>query len=87
VRGDKETGRGEKLALVTTPLLEEKLWGPDRLAQFLGVKVGTIYSWISRGVDFPPFVKVASVTRWRESSVKEWLLHKEQERKRRNFES
>jgi len=63
----------------------EKLLTPLQLAEVLGVKLGTVYSWVSRGVDVP-HVKIAGTVRFREKAVMDWLLHKEQERKRRNFE-
>jgi excisionase family DNA binding protein len=64
----------------------ERLLNPKELAQILNVKVGTVYSWQSRGIDLPPFVKIGGSTRWREAMVKEWIERKERERKRRNFE-
>jgi excisionase family DNA binding protein len=64
----------------------EKLLNPQELAEFLGVRPGTIYSWLSRGVDIPPSIKVGSLTRWREKTVLSWIEAKEKERKRRNFE-
>lgn len=60
--------------------------GPRELAQILGVKPGTVFSWLSRGVDLPPYVKISGTTRWREEAVKRWIEKKEHERKRRNFE-
>jgi excisionase family DNA binding protein len=64
----------------------EKLLNPSELANLLGVKPGTIYSWLSRGVDVP-CVKIAGTVRFREKAVMDWLLQKENQRKRRNFES
>jgi predicted DNA-binding transcriptional regulator AlpA len=64
----------------------EKLLNPQQLADILGVRPGTIYSWLSRKVDIPPCVKVGSVTRWREKTVLSWIEAKEKERKRKNFE-
>lgn len=63
----------------------ERLLNPSELADFLGVKPGTIYSWLSRGVDVP-HIKISGTVRFREKAVMDWLLHKERERKRRNFE-
>ena len=54
------------------------------LAEILNVRLGTIYSWLSRGVDIP-HVKIAGTVRFREKAVTDWLLQKERERKRRNF--
>jgi excisionase family DNA binding protein len=63
----------------------EKLLNPSQLAEILNVRPGTIYSWLSRGVDIP-HVKIAGTVRFREKAVTDWLLEKERERKRRNFE-
>jgi excisionase family DNA binding protein len=63
----------------------ERLLNPQQLAEFLGVKVGTVYSWISGGVDIP-CVKIAGPVRFREKAVTDWLMEKERERKRRNFD-
>jgi len=63
----------------------DRLLNPLQLAEILNVKVGTVYSWLSRGVDVP-HVKIAGTVRFREKAVMEWLTEKERERKRRNFE-
>jgi hypothetical protein len=31
----------------------EKLLNPSRVAEILSVRPGTIYSWVSRGIDIP----------------------------------
>ncbi len=64
----------------------ERLLNPRELAAILNVKPGTIYSWLSRGVDVPPFVKIGGSMRWRVRAVEQWVEAKERERKRRNFE-
>lgn len=63
----------------------EKLLNPSQLAEILGIRPGTIYSWLSRGIPIP-HVKIAGTIRFREKAVEQWLLIKEKERKRRNFE-
>lgn len=63
----------------------EKLLNPLQLAEKLGVCVGTIYSWKSRGIDIP-YVKIAGTLRFREKAIDDWIEKKEHERKRRNFE-
>jgi excisionase family DNA binding protein len=63
----------------------EKFLNPSQLAEFLKVRPGTIYSWLSRGVDIP-HVKIAGTVRFREKAVMDWLMEKERERKRGNFE-
>jgi len=57
----------------------------SQLAQVLRVRPGTIYSWISRGVPIP-HLKIKGTIRFRERAVETWLLKKEEERKRKNFE-
>ena len=57
----------------------------NQLAKGLHVRPGTIYSWLSRGVDIPS-VKIEGTVRFRRKAVEEWLLKKEEERKRKNFE-
>ena len=63
----------------------EKLLTPSELADILGIRLGTVYSWVSRGIDIP-HVKIAGTIRFREKAVTDWLMEKEKERKRRNFE-
>ncbi len=63
----------------------DRLLNPKELAEALNVKPGTVYSWLSRGVDLPPFIRIGSCTRWREAAVKAWIDAKEKERRRRNF--
>jgi predicted DNA-binding transcriptional regulator AlpA len=62
------------------------LLGPKELAARLNVKIGTIFSWISRGVDLPPFVRIGGTTRWRSEVVEWWIERKEKEERRLNFE-
>ncbi len=47
---------------------EEKLLNPQELAQVLNVRPGTVYSWLSRGIDIP-HVKIAGTVRFREKAV------------------
>lgn len=63
----------------------EKLLNPSELAERLGVRRGTVYSWLSRGIDIP-HVKIGGTVRFREKAVVNWLIEKEKDRKRRNFE-
>jgi excisionase family DNA binding protein len=63
----------------------DKLLNPSQLAAILNVRPGTIYSWLSRGIDIP-YVKIGGTVRFREKAVMDWLLDRERERKRRNFE-
>ena len=63
----------------------EKLLNPSQLADVLGVRPGTIYSWLSRGVDIP-HVKIEGTVRFREKAIEAWILEREREKKRKNFE-
>ncbi len=63
----------------------EKLLNPSQLAEILGVKPGTVYSWISRGIPLP-YVRISGTVRFREKAVQDWLIEKERARKRRRFE-
>jgi predicted DNA-binding transcriptional regulator AlpA len=67
--------------------VNDRVLNPEQLAkEFLNIKLGTLYSHISRGTDLPPSFKIGSQTRWRESQVLVWIEKKEKERKQRNFE-
>ena len=63
----------------------EKLLNPSQLAEILGVRPGTVYSWPSRGVDIP-YVKIEGTVRFREKAIEAWILEREREKKRKNFE-
>lgn len=64
----------------------DKLLNPKQLADLLSVKTGTVYSWLSRGVELPPSIKIGGSTRWREVTVKKWIEENEKKRKHKNFE-
>ena len=64
-----------------TPLL-----GPRELANILGVKPGTIFSWISRGIPLPPCVQISGTRRWRPEVIAKWIEAKEKEKRKRNFQ-
>jgi len=63
----------------------EKLLNPKQLAEILGVKCTTVYSWLNRGSDIP-HLKIQGTVRFREKAIQDWIIAKESERKRRNFE-
>ena len=63
----------------------EKLLNPSELAEILGVRPGTVYSWLSRGVDIP-HIKIEGTVRFREKAIEAWILEREREKKRKNFE-
>ena len=64
----------------------ERLINPKQLAEIIGVRPGTVYSWLSRGVPIP-HLKVAGTVRFREKAVADWLLEQERARKVRDFEA
>jgi len=64
----------------------EKLLNPKELASILNVQPGTVYSWLSRGVDLPPSIKISGSTRWQERTVREWIDRREKTQRRKNFE-
>ena len=66
--------------------MADRVLGPRELSQILNIKLGTLYSHLSRGTPLPPSFRVGSQTRWRESLVWRWIEKKECEKKRRNFE-
>jgi excisionase family DNA binding protein len=61
----------------------EEYLNPKELAERLHTKLGTIYSWVSRGK--VPYVKINGLTRFKQKEIEAWLLEEERERKRRNF--
>lgn len=64
----------------------DRLLNPHQLAEILNVKPGTVYSWLSRGVELPPSVKIGGSTRWEEADIKAWIEMKKKEKRKRNFE-
>ena len=63
----------------------EKLLNPLQLAEILGVRPGTVYSWLSRGVNIP-HVKIEGTVRFREKAIEAWILEREREKKMKKFE-
>ena len=63
----------------------EQLLNIRQVAGILNIKIGTLYSHLSRGTPLPPFIRIGSQTRWREEVVKKWIEQKEKEKKRKNF--
>ena len=59
---------------------------PQQVAELLNIKLSTLYSHLSRKTPLPPFFKIGSQTRWRESVVWEWIEAKEKAQRKRNFE-
>ena len=62
------------------------LIGPRDLANIFAVKPGTIFSWISRGVDLPPSIQISGTRRWRPEVIEDWIRKKEKAKRRKNFE-
>lgn len=63
----------------------ERLLSIKEVCDGLGVAPGTIYGWISKGVDIP-YVKIRGTLRFREKSLNDWIMAKETAKNRRNFE-
>lgn len=55
---------------------DESYWSqlltPEELAPMLRVKIGTLYSWRTRGMG-PPAIKVGGFVRYRRRDVDRWL--------------
>jgi excisionase family DNA binding protein len=49
----------------------ERLLTPIEIADFLGVKISTVYKWTHER--FIPFTKVGRLLRFRESEIQRWL--------------
>ena len=64
----------------------DRILNQAQLAGLLNIKLSTLYSHLSRGIDLPPYFRVGSQTRWRESVVWEWVETKEKEKRKKNFE-
>ncbi|WP_433871888.1 helix-turn-helix domain-containing protein [Saccharopolyspora sp. CA-218241] len=48
------------------------LWGPAEVADYLGVPVGTIYQWRTRGYG-PPGRRVGKHVRYKPTDVETWF--------------
>ena len=67
-------------------LAMDRVLNPEELAkEFFHIKLGTLYSHMSRGKDLPPSFRVGSQTRWRESVVLKWIEAKEKRKKAEEF--
>lgn len=49
----------------------EKLLTPEEIANLLGVKLSTIYSWTHLG--FIPHIKMGRLIRFREEEILKWI--------------
>ena len=49
-----------------------KLWGINDVADYLGVPVGTLYQWRSRG-EGPPGRRVGKYVRYKPDDVESWF--------------
>ena len=56
--------------------MNDSLLTPQQVAEMLGVKLSTIYSWTHMG--FIPTVKLGRLIRFRRSSIQAWLEKKEE---------
>ena len=50
----------------------QKLWGPQDVADYLGVPIGTVYQWRSRGTG-PVGKRIGKHVRYRPEDVEAWF--------------
>lgn len=62
--------------LSSDALLGERLLNPSETASVLGVSVGTLSNWRVSGRYDLPYIKVGSRIRYRESSLRRFLLER-----------
>ena len=48
------------------------LWGPNQVADYLGVPVGTLYQWRTRGAG-PPGRRIGKHLRYKPDDVEAWF--------------
>ena len=60
--------------------------GVTGFAERYGLKIGTVYSHLSRKTDLPPYFKIGSKTFWRLADVEAWELEQLKARRKKNFE-
>ena len=53
----------------------DKIYTPKQLSEMLHVKLSTIYKWVHYG--YIPYVKLGSLTRFKESRIDNWLKKRE----------
>ncbi len=58
----------------------EQLMFPEETAHSIGIKLVTLYTWVSRGKI--PFVKVGAKLMFRPSALEAWLREREHQPKR-----
>lgn len=66
-------------------MVADRILNPSQVAELLNIKVSTLYSHLSRGTCLPKSFKIGSQTRWRESTVWQWIAKREKMRNRKNF--
>ncbi|MEU4327735.1 helix-turn-helix transcriptional regulator [Nonomuraea dietziae] len=62
------TNGGNRMAVQT----EERLWTPREVAEYLGVPLGTLYQWRTRGLG-PPGRRIGKHLRYLPSDVLAWV--------------
>lgn len=55
--------------------MDERLWSPRDLAEYLQVPLGTVYRWNSMGGG-PPVLRVGRHVRYRPADVERWLVER-----------
>lgn len=61
--------------------MTDELLTPEQLADFLGVKLSTIYKWVHIG--YLPTVKLGKLVRFKKCSILLWLEKRERPGRRR----
>ena len=73
----------EERILGEIEMKKEKLWTPQELADFLSVKISTIYSWVYK--DFLPHISITGrVLRFDPQEINEWLKKKSHKGRRKH---
>ena len=58
-------------------VIEKRFIGPDELARYLDIKIGTVYAWVClRRI---PFVKMGRLVKFDLKDIDKWLQHYRQE--------
>jgi len=60
--------------------------GVQGFAERYGLKIGTVYSHLSRGTNLPPYFKIGSKTFWRLPDIETWEEAQLKAKRRKNFE-
>jgi excisionase family DNA binding protein len=65
--------------MISENWIEDQLWTPPALSNYLGIPIATLYQWRQRGLG-PPAVRLGKHIRFRPEAVREWLRSQEEGR-------